>query len=165
MSCCPSGRPLMCVHTMTNSGRPLVPHFLHPDSRRYRFHWIVICLDVEWLSHLPILRVWRSRVWGSRSSRATDFGSGIVRSGGLECGGLESEGLEALGQLISDLDWHTLGSRVSGSRASRATDFGSGIVHSGGLESGVLESGGLESGGLEALGQPISDLESYTLKV
>ena len=39
------------------------------------------------------------------------------------------------------------------------------IRESGGLESGGLESGGLESGNLESLGQPISDLEEYTVEV
>ena len=53
--------------------------------------------------------MWGSSVWGSRGSRATDFGAGKPHSGGLESGGLESGGLEALGQPISDLESYTLG--------------------------------------------------------
>ena len=98
-----------------------------------------------WGSRIWGSRVWGFRVWGSRSSRATDFGSGTVHSGGrlirasrgsgnrfwiwlreLSSGGLESGGLE------------------SGGLEARATDFGPGAVSSESLESGGLESGGLQ---------------------
>ena len=74
-----------------------------------------------------------SRVWGSRGSRATDFGSGIVHSGGLESGGLE-----ALGQPISDLEPHI-------PAALESRDLESAALESRGLESGVYSLHGLKS--------------------
>ena len=50
------------------------------------------------------------------------------------------------------------GGLESGGLETRATDFGSGIPCT---WSGGLVSGGLVSGGLEALRQPISDLEFH----
>ena len=63
------------------------------------------------------------------------------------------------------------GDLESGGLESRATDFGSRIVHSGSLESGGPESRATDFLwnrtylGVESLGQPISDLDSYTLGI
>ena len=98
-----------------------------------------------------------SRVWGSRGSRATDFGSGTVHTTlGIYTLGIYSLGVYSLGLPILDLELYipvttlgvcTLGVYTLGvySLGLPILDLDPHLPHSGALHSGGLHFGGLLS--------------------